>query len=59
MEIVLEKKAVLKFGEHTQFSLTEIDNMYVPEFHWWIKKKEEFYKAISEKIKESKKSTRR
>ena len=50
----MEKKAILKFGEHTQFSLTEIDNMYVSEFYWWLKKKDQFYGSIKEAMNKHK-----
>lgn len=51
--MVLNKKAILKFGEHTQFSLEEIDNMFVDEFFWWIKTKEEYINEMVKKLKEA------
>ena len=40
-EFVLNKMALLKFGEYDTFSLSEIEDMFVYEFMWWARTKEE------------------
>lgn len=51
---MLEKKAILKFsGQDVSFSLEEIDEMYVPEFEWWIRRLGRHYEEKNKQIQES------
>lgn len=50
---MLEKIALLKFtGQDIQFNLFELEEMYVPEFEWWIKRLNRHYEQKSQMLQQ-------